>query len=578
MNAMKELFSRLKHRPLVFAEMTLASLLASILGLASSLFVIQVLNRYVTHGVDATLTTLAIGTIIAIFFEFGYRQVRLKLAAIVNAPFNEALSNSSFSLLTGAKSSAVESLAFGLRQQIISAADTIQNAYSAPNVAAIFDVPFALIFVGVLFLLSPPIAIIVLIFLISIFLIALLTLASLRQPISDLTIIGSKRNALISSAIDAADTVRAFNAQSYIRKQWRSETGLFQRLLRIVSARQGLLGSIGAGAQALMSVAVITLGAVLVVKGQMDVGGMIGANILASRALGPILKLAQMSEALAKARQAKILLQEFSKIPMERIDGTALGKYSGQLEFQDLAFTHPGQRASLFESLSLKLEPGSLLPFSGANGAGKTTLARIIVGLLEPTRGKILIDGVDLAQVAPEWWRKQIIYLPQEPTFLRASIRENLQTTGTSLDDKTLNELARVAGLKTFIDQSPDGFDTQIKNNGANLSLGIRRRIALARALASDGMLVVIDDPTEGLDAEGAKVVWNALKSLSKRKRTVIVFSHDANILSAAPYHINLNSKPIPKLVKKEPATLDKMNAPHNEKTVQKKKSITEAE
>ena len=575
---MKELFVRLKCRPLILAEMTLASLLASILGLASSLFVIQVLNRYVTHGVDATLTTLAIGTIIAIFFEFGYRQVRLKLAAIVNAPFNEALSNSSFSLLTGAKSSALESLAHELRQQIISAADTIQNAYSAPNVAAIFDVPFALIFVGVLFLLSPPIAIIVLIFLISIFLIALLTLTSLRQPISDVTITGSKRNALINSAIDAADTVRAFNSKAYIRAQWRKETGVFQRLLRTVSARQGLLGSIGASAQALMSVAVITLGAVLVVKGQMDVGGMIGANILASRALGPILKLAQMSESFAKARQAKILLQEFSKIPMERIDGTALGKFSGRLELQDIAFTHPGQRAPLFESLSLKLEPGSLLPFSGANGAGKTTLARIIVGLLEPTRGKILIDGVDMAQVAPEWWRKQIIYLPQEPTFLRASIRQNLQTTSISLDDKKLNELAHIAGLRTFIDQSPDGFDTQIKNNGANLSLGIRRRIALARALASDGMLVVIDDPTEGLDEEGARVVWNALKSLSKRKRTVIVFSHDAKILSAAPYYINLNTKPVPKLEQKKPTAMDTKGASPTETTVQKTKSIAKTD
>jgi ATP-binding cassette subfamily C protein LapB len=549
---MIELFARLRTRPIIFAEMTIASLLASILGLASSLFVIQVLNRYVTHGVDATLTTLAIGTIIAICFEFGYRHVRLKLAAVVNAPFNEALNNSSFLLLTGSKLASLESISYGLRQQTFSAVDTIQNAYSAPNVAAIFDVPFALIFVGVLFLLSPPIAIIVLIFLVLVFLIAMLTLSSLRQPISEVTKVSGRRNALINSAIGSADTVRAFNAQSFIRNQWRGESGLFQILLRIVAARQGLLGSIGTSAQALMSVAVITFGAILVVKGEMDIGGMIGANILASRALGPILKLAQMGESLAKARQAKTLLQEFSKIPMERIEGTALNKFSGRLEFQDLAFSHPGQRAPLFESMSLKLEPGSLLPFSGANGSGKTTLARIIVGLLEPTRGKILIDGVDLAQVAPEWWRQQIIYLPQEPGFLRASIRENIQTIGKSLDDTTLNDLARASGLKTFIDQSPDGFDTQIKNNGTNLSLGIRRRIALARALATDGMLVVIDDPTEGLDEEGSRVVWDALKALSKRGRTVIVFSHDTKILTTAPYYMNLNSKPVPKLIKQE--------------------------
>ncbi|MBT7943457.1 MAG: ATP-binding cassette domain-containing protein, partial [Alphaproteobacteria bacterium] len=476
---MREILARIKSRPLVFTEMLAASLLASILGLASSLFVIQVLNRYVAHGVDATLATLAIGTTLAILLEFGFRQVRLRLAAFVNAPYDEGLTNSSFAILTGAKSNAIESLTPGLRQQIMSGADTIQNAYSAPNVAALLDVPFALIFVAVLFLLSPPLAIIVLVFLALVFTTAMLTLSSLRQPTREMTITGGRRNALVGSAISAADTVRAFNAQKLIRKQWRNESGLFQRLIRTITGRQGLVQSISASAQALMSVSVITVGAVLVVRGHLDIGGMIGANILASKALGPIIKLAQMGESFAKARQATGLLQEFSKVPLERTEGSALDNYTGRVEFQDLAFIHPGQRAPLFESLSLKLEPGALLPISGANAAGKTTMARLLVGLLEPTRGKILVDGVDLGQVVPEWWRTQIVYLPQEPEFLNSTFRENLQGANTNLDDAALNTLARTAGLKSFIDQSPDGFDTRMEKNGGNLSLGIRRRFAL---------------------------------------------------------------------------------------------------
>lgn len=401
--AMKEIFARLKSRPLVLAEIIAASLLVSILGLASALFVIQVLNRYVAHGVDATLATLAVGTVLAIFLEFGFRQVRLRLAAFVNAPYDKGLTNASFGVLTGAKSAAIETLAPGLRQQIVSGADTIQGTYSAPNVAALFDVPFALIFVGVLFLLSPPLASIALVFLTLVFLAAVLTLSSLRMPTRDMAVTGGRRNALISSAISAADTVRAFNAQAFIQKQWRKESGLLQRLIRTITARQGLVQSISVSAQALMSVSVITVGAVLVVQGQMDIGGMIGANILASRALGPIIKLAQMGESFAKARQATALLQEFSKILMERTEGSALDEYNGRLEFQDMAFIHPSQRAPLFESLSLKLEPDALLPIFGANAAGKTTLARLIVGLLEPTRGKILVDGVDLGQIVPKW-------------------------------------------------------------------------------------------------------------------------------------------------------------------------------
>ena len=567
---MKELLARLKSRPAIFSEMIAASLLANILALATPLFVIQVLNRYIAHGVDATLATLAIGTVIAILLEFGFRQVRLRLAASVNAPFNWELTNSAFAVLTSAKSAASEAMAPGLRQQIVSGADTIQTTYAAPNVAALFDVPFVLIFVSVLFLLSPTLAVIVAVFLVAVFAVALMTMATLRAPTRDMLTTGGRRGTLIGAAITAADTVRAFNAQDFINRQWRNESALFQRLHRIVMGRQGVVQTLSISAQGLMSVAVIATGAVLVVQGRMDVGSMIGANILAARALGPLIKLAQMSESFVKARQSLALLHEFSKVPRERTEGSALGEYSGALEFQDLGFAHPGQRTPLFESMSLKLEPKALLVIAGSNGAGKTTLARLIVGLLEPTRGKILANGVDLAQIVPEWWRKQIVYLPQEPGFLNATIRDNLLAGNPDLDDGALNDLAHAAGLKSFIDQSPEGFDTPLTANGANLSLGVRRRLALARALATDGMLVVIDEPTEGLDTEGAQLVIETINKLAKRGRTIVVFSHNPQILAAAPQYVDLNSKPVPKLVRnkkddKGPVPLEAVPTPAKE-------------
>ena len=567
---MKELLARLKSRPAIFSEMIAASLLANILALATPLFVIQVLNRYIAHGVDATLATLAIGTVIAILLEFGFRQVRLRLAANVNAPFNRELTNSAFAVLTSAKSAASEAMAPGLRQQIVSGADTIQTTYAAPNVAALFDVPFVLIFVAVLFLLSPTLAVIVAVFLAVVFAVALMTMATLRAPTRDMLTTGGRRGTLISAAITAADSVRAFNAQDFINRQWRNESALFQKLYRIVMGRQGVVQTLSISAQGLMSVAVIATGAILVVQGRMDVGSMIGANILAARALGPLIKLAQMSESFVKARQSLALLHEFSKVPRERTEGSALGEYSGALEFQDLGFAHPGQRTPLFESMSLKLQPKALLVFAGSNGAGKTTLARLIVGLLDPTRGKILAAGVDLAQIVPEWWRKQIVYLPQEPGFLNATIRDNLLAGNPDLDDGALNDLALDAGLKSFIDQSPEGFDTPLTANGANLSLGVRRRLALARALATDGMLVVIDDPTEGLDTEGAQLVIETINKLAKRGRTIVVFSHNPQILAAAPQYVDLNSKPVPKLVRnkkddKGPVPLEAVPTPAKE-------------
>jgi ATP-binding cassette subfamily C protein LapB len=202
--------------------------------------------------------------------------------------------------------------------------------------------------------------------------------------------------------------------------------------------------------------------------------------------------------------------------------------------------------------MNLKLEPSSILMFSGSNGAGKTSLARMLAGLLEPTRGRILIDGVDMAQIAPEWWRKQIMYLPQEPRFLDGTIADNIALANPSMGLDKIQKAITMAGLKNFIDQTIDGTETQISGGGKNLSLGIRRRIALARALATEGKVMIIDEPTEGLDGEGAEAVLNAINAMAQRGCTVMVFSHDPQLLQSVPHYIDLNSKPVPSLVRKQ--------------------------
>jgi len=286
----------------------------------------------------------------------------------------------------------------------------------------------------------------------------------------------------------------------------------------------------------------------LVVGGHMDVGGMIGANILSARALQPVSKLSQLGSAFAKARQALVLFAELTKVPLESDKGSAISKYSGAIEFRDLAFGFKGASMPLFESLSLKLKPGDVLLVVGDNGSGKSTLARLIVGLLEPGRGQILVDGLDLKQVALEWWRQQVIYMPQEPAMLNATIAENLSVNAPNIETSDMNRLIDAVGLRRFLDESPQSFDTPVVDNGWRLSEGTRRRLGLARALATNGALAVIDEPTESLDADGCAAVHKIMGSLVKQGRTIIIMSHDKNIVRGAHYLLDLNQKPVPTL------------------------------
>lgn len=544
---MIELLRRLAIRPVLLFEILLASLLANILALATPIFVIQILNRYVAQGVDSTLVTLTGGAVIAVLLEYGFKRIRLRFAEAVNSGPDEALAHGSYEVLTRAKSTAMDMLPPGTRREILAGSDTIRQAFIPQNIGVLVDVPFAVMFLGVLFLLHPVLATIATGFVVMIFVFVLISLGGLRGTTRKMSTVAGRRGGLIESAIVAADAVRAFNAADFLQRRWRFEVGVLEGLRRRIGRRQSGVQAMIQSAVALMTISMITAAALLVVSGQLDVGAMIGANILSARALMPITAMAQMVEGWARARQAQDMFHEFAKLPRERTDGTAVSDYAGRLEAKDVSFTFPGSGTPVFERLSFQLEPGEVMVVTGANGSGKTTLARLIAGLLDPGRGNLLADGVDITQMAPVWWRRQLIYLPQEPRFFTGSLRDNLLAFNANLDASAMHTLLARVGLDDFIDQNSEGLDMMLVNGGTNLSLGIRRRLALVRGLANNGKLVILDEPTEGLDAEGSAHVYAMMNALATEGHTIIACSHDAQIIRGAHHLLDLNEKPVPR-------------------------------
>lgn len=550
---MLELLRRLLIRPFLLTELLLASLFANILALAAPLFVIQVLNRYVAHGVNSTLMTLTLGALIAVGLEFSFRQVRNRLARGVSVRPDENISLAGFGILTHGQSGALDRLAPGQQREVITGIDNIRNAYSATNIATILDLPFALLFLGVLFLLSPILGAVAAVFSITALLFGLVMMTAIRAPTRQLVDEQRRSGLLVGSAITERETIRAFNASGFLSRAWNAQIRGAQELFRKIIARQGVLASFTQSLTALMSIATMGIGAVLVVQGELDIGALIGANILAARALQPISRYAQMGEILLKAKQSARLLKEFIRLPREAETGSAKRDYLGGIELRDLAFMYPGATGPLFESLSVQIPAGSVCVVTGANGAGKSTLARLLMGIIEPSRGQVLVDGLELRQVLPEWWRQQVVYLPQEPGFLNATIQENLAINAPELDMSFLNQIVDAAGLRNFLDQAAQGFETPITDNGRRLAVGIRRRLALARGLTTRGKLVILDEPTEGMDATGCQVVSAVVSDLHRAGHTIIAFSHDPNIIKDAGLVIDLNVKPVPSVVEQQP-------------------------
>ena len=550
---MINLLKRFLKRGVLAFQIMLASLVLNLLGLASSLYVIQVFNRYVGHGIDSTLYTLSSGMLLALTMEFCFRWVRQRLATATAIHPERALGKQAFTILTQAQTTALESLPPGMRQEIIQGLNVVQSAYAPSNLLTMVDMPFALIFLLGVYFIHPGLGLTALLLLLTSVLVTILG-GKRMQQVNRSLIQNQASLGVIANSTHNLDTVRAFNSATFLQDRWQKQSAKVRTLRHTAASKQAHIQSIMNSFNGFMTFCIIGIGAHLAARGVLDVGTLIGANLLAARALSIVSRFAQLSNTLAQAKQSQAMIDKFFQLSLEPESGTKIPKFDGQLTFKDMAFQFPNTAAPLFESVTFEMEAGTALIVSGNNGCGKTTFARLLTGLIEPTRGSILVDGVDLRQIDRTWWRQQIIYLPQEPTFLHATLRENCSVLNPEMPDDLLVMILRNVGLGKFLDESPQGLDRLIVQGGQQLSLGLRRRLALARAMVSNGQLVILDEPTEGFDADGLGMISKLATEMDKQNKTIIVMSSHAGVLKTEGQVLDLNHKPVPKRYKIEKA------------------------
>jgi len=547
---MKELFRRLSLCPRLAWEILAASLLSNVMSLATSIYVILVLNRYVGYGSDGTLYTLTSGVLIASALGFAFTEVRSRLADAVSLASDEDLGERTLAAISRARLGDLSRLPPGRHQEMLGALSTVQTAYDGGVISAVLDAPFMVLFLLAIALINPWLMVLTFI---AVSVSVIFTLAGVRQGEADGLKLQKESQAhtnLMISAAAGAETVRAFLGGGYVQKAWREQSQKLLKLREAIGRRRTKGRMRLETSTVLLRVSIYAVGAMLAVSGEMNIGGLIGASILSSKVLQMATGFLHAYLTTRRGEEALVRLREFHTMDLEPISGAALRQYTGRLEFRDVGFAYSGTVSPLFESLNFTLAPGSVLAVTGFNGAGKTTFCKLATGLLDPGRGQILADGVDIRQMAPDWWRRQLLYLPQEPTFLAGTVRENITLSDpdpqSPASQERLQQAVRAAALRRFLDTSRQGLDMEIVEGGRTLPLGIRRRIALARALMNPGRLAVFDDPTEALDAEGCQAVYAVLNALAKAGLTIIVSTADPNLLKGAGYVLDMNEKPTP--------------------------------
>ena len=548
---LSEFFRRLKLSPRWTTEILLTSLLVNILALGSSLYSIQVLNRYMALGIDSTLITLTLGVLLAVLFEILLRKARLKISQIACYSADQSLSRVVFAGLGLSEYQLMARFPVAKRREFLTGLQNVTNAFSAVNLNTICDAPFSLVFLCALYWISPKLTfyMAILIGLVGIFsLYQQFRMRSTTEQISQDTL---KSSALAQFLITQLETTRTFNAQTRLLKRWKEDFFEGAGTKSKLQVQQNSVQQASYSGSVLTTIIIYGLGAREVMLGNLNIGTLIGASILANRALSNITRTLQLGDTFVKARHGLGLIAALGKITLERDSGHVPSEFQGKLELKDLAFQYPEAKNPVFESFDLEVPRGAIIAVRGSNGSGKTTLARILSGLMQPSRGQILVDGTELSQLVPEWWRKQLVYLPQEPGFLEISLLENLRINAPERSQEEVLQCCNQLGLGAFLNQLEEGLEHIVRGGGAQLPVGIRRRLAFVRAMLTGGQLVVLDEPTEGIDPEGCKAISQILNQMVHKKLTLVLMTNDPFVLDVAHLVVDLDSKPKPEVSNK---------------------------
>ena len=227
--------------------------------------------------------------------------------------------------------------------------------------------------------------------------------------------------------------------------------------------------------------------------------------------------------------------------PSVRPEGTRIAPSpaAAPVRLERVCFSYPARPGPVLDGLDLELAPGETVALAGESGAGKSTIAMLLLRLLEPTAGRVSVDGVDLAGCRPDVWRRQLAWLPQHPTLLRGTVADNIRLGDPSASCERIRQAAARAGAERFIDALPDGYETRVGDGGRPLSAGERRRIGLARAFLRDAPVLVLDEPTADLDPASAEIVAQAVDRACAG-RTVLLITHRPELVVRADRVVRL--------------------------------------
>jgi subfamily B ATP-binding cassette protein MsbA len=340
---------------------------------------------------------------------------------------------------------------------------------------------------------------------------------------------------IIQEVFAAVRVVKAFAREDYEQRRYEVESmesvGIALRARGLKAKLSPMVEMIVAGGTCI----VLWFGARMVLDGSLSTGSLIVFVLYLGRMYKPMQELSKMTDTYTKAAVAWERIQEVlqTKRDIEDLPGAVPAPpFQGSIEFDHVAFRY-GPGLPVLHDVSFRIAPGEMAALVGPTGSGKSTITSLVARFYDPTAGVVKIDGFDIRQFQQSTLRQQIGFVLQETLLFHGTIATNIAygKSGATMDE--IVRAAELANASEFIDKMPDGYDTVVGERGVTLSGGQRQRIAIARALIRSLPILILDEPTTGLDAESEQLVFDALRRLMEGKTSIVIAHRLATIQRA---------------------------------------------
>lgn len=520
-----------ENKPL-YRDILIAAVMINLFALAMPLFIRNVYDRVLPNLAVDTLWVTSSAVLVVLCADVVMRLTRVYFIDLAAERADVKLSSSIMEQVLGLKMenrpASVGSFASNLQ-----AFEFIRTFITSTTVAALVDLPFALLFILIIALIAWPLAIPVLLGAAAVFLYAVTVQGKLHDLTEKTYRLGAQRNATLIESLTGMETIKLLGAEGRFQEKWEHLVAYLARIgqqLRLLSA------SVSSGAywvQNFVSITIIIVGVYLVAAGNLSMGGLIAVYILSSRAMAPVSQSAALLTQYHQAETSMTSLNEVMDRPVERPADAAFvtrQSFKGDIIFKDVQFTYPNQENEALSNLSFHIKPGEHVAVLGRVGSGKTTLERLITGLYHPESGSVLIDGVDSRQLDPAELRRNLGHVPQDVMLFFGSLRDNITMSYSQASDSEILRAARIGTIDRFVDKHPHGFQMQIGERGENLSGGQRQGIAIARAAIADPPILLLDEPTSSMDTTTESIFKSRLKQFAQNK-TMLVVTHRSSLL-----------------------------------------------